>query len=228
MSTKILLVDDDVPLAHTLSSFLIDNGYTPLVAYTAEDGLLLTQTQSPQLAILDVMVPTMGGIDLCKRIRAFSDIPILFLTAMGQVEQVVQGLESGADDYIVKPFKSPELLARMKAHLRRANPAHSQSLMEFKQGQFTINMSARSVTVHGQNVDLTKREFDLLLALARNPGRVITTGELMRMAWGAEHYTSDSVKPYIHYLRKKLEADPTSPKWIRTVRGIGYRFIEPS
>lgn len=228
MSTKILLVDDDVQLTHTIASFLTEADYTPLEAYTAEDGLLIARTQTPQLALLDVMVPTMGGLGLCRKIREFSDIPILFLTAMGQVDQVVQGLESGADDYIVKPFKAPELLARIKAHLRRANPLPAQPLLQFGQGQLTIDLASHIVTVSGQVVDLTKREFELLATLARNPGRVITINELIRLAWGVDHYTTDSIKPYIHYLRKKLETDPTAPKWIHTVRGVGYRFTEHS
>jgi two-component system KDP operon response regulator KdpE len=226
MPQKVLLVDDDVRLAETVQSILSDAGYAPLVAHTAEDGLRLALTNEPDLAILDVMVPTMGGWEMCRRIRSFSQLPIIFLTALGDVDDVVRGLEMGADDYLVKPFRQPELLARVKAHLRRAAPGSGGQRLVFGQNELVIDLVERTVRVQGEAVELTPREFDLLAALATDAGRVLTKGELLRSAWDLGDEAEDNLKPYIHYLRKKIEADPAAPRWIQTARGVGYRFAE--
>jgi two-component system KDP operon response regulator KdpE len=226
MPQKVLLVDDDVRLAETVQSILNDAGYAPLVAHTAEDGLRLALTNEPDLAILDVMVPTMGGWEMCRRIRSFSQLPIIFLTALGDVDDVVRGLEMGADDYLVKPFRQPELLARVKAHLRRAAPGSGGQRLVFGQNELVIDLVERTVRVQGEAVELTPREFDLLAALATDAGRVLTKGELLRSAWDLGDEAEDNLKPYIHYLRKKIEADPAAPRWIQTARGVGYRFAE--
>lgn len=226
MPHKVLLVDDDVRLTETVQSILEDAGYAPLVAHTAEDGLQMALTNEPDLAILDVMVPTMGGWEMCRRIRSFSQVPILFLTALGDVDDVVRGLEMGADDYLVKPFRQPELLARVKAHLRRAAPGSGGQRLVFGQNELVIDLVQRTVRVQGKEVELTPREFDLLAALAGDAGRVLTKGELLRSAWNMGDEAEDNLKPYIHYLRKKIEADPAAPRWIQTARGVGYRFVE--
>jgi DNA-binding response OmpR family regulator len=228
MSQRILIVDDDISLTSSLASLLADAGFTVETAYTAEDGLLLARTVKPDLALLDVMVPVFGGLELCRRIRSFSDMPIIFLTALGGVNQIVEGLELGADDYIVKPFRSLELLARVKAHLRRMSEGdrRDQELV-FGDREIIIDQFTRRILVRGVVVELTPREYDLLVTLAQTPGRVCTTSELMRRAWGInEPDGSDNIKPYIHYLRKKLEVDPAAPRWILTVRGVGYRFAD--
>lgn len=226
MSLKILVVDDDIPLARTLQHILDGAGYDMLAAYTAEDGLHLALSEQPDLVLLDVMIPSMGGWEVCRRIRSKSAVPILFLTALGDSENIVRGLEMGGDDYIVKPFDPPVVLARIKAHLRRAS-ASDQIRQQFASddGAFLLDLPNHAVSVDGQAVDLTPREFELLAALARNAGRVLTASELVSLAWGMENQGArDNIKPYIHYLRKKIERDPTAPRWVLTVRGIGYRF----
>lgn len=228
ISHTILVVDDDIPLTKTIAATLKQAGYRVLSAHTAEDGLVLASVSKPDLAILDVMVPNMGGLELCRSIRAYSNMPIIFLSALGEVDQVVGGLELGADDYMVKPFKSPELLARIKAQLRRAPANAALQHLVFDNGALEIDLEAHQVTLRGQIIDLTPREYDLLLVLASNAGRVITTNELSQKAWGiSQGEAGDNIKPYIHYLRKKIEDDPASPSWILTVRGVGYRFAEP-
>jgi len=223
---KILVVDDDIPLTKTIVQILTSANYIPIIAYTAEDGVHLARSKNPDLALLDVMVPTMGGWEMCRQIRQFSDMPIIFLTAMGNVENVVQGLEVGADDYIVKPFDSTEVLARIMALLRRVTPqSNAIELFNFGNGDLIIDTSAHQVTVCGNNIALTKREYELLIILARNAGKVVATAELAKQAWQLEDsYGVNNIKPYIHYLRKKIETDPADPRWIHTIRGVGYRL----
>ncbi|GAB4270113.1 MAG: response regulator transcription factor [Candidatus Promineifilaceae bacterium] len=230
-NAKILVVDDDMALAKTIEHILRDAHFQPLLAFTAEDGLALAEVAQPDLALLDVMVPSMGGWELCRQLREVSDMPILFLTALGHVTDVVKGLELGADDYLVKPFDGVELLARIKAHLRRAwreserkhngSPAHI-----FDNGFLYIDTKNRLVRLNGQPVEFTPREFDLLAVLAQRAGQVVPTLELVQTAWQLTDETAVSnIKPYIHYLRKKLETDPADPQIIQTVRGVGYRLV---
>ncbi|MCP4422967.1 MAG: response regulator transcription factor [Chloroflexi bacterium] len=226
MSAKILIIDDDAALAKTIERVLLDAGYTAVIAHTTEDGIHLTLTEQPDLILLDVMVPSQGGWTACQQIRRFSEAPIIFLTALDAVENIVCGLEMGADDYIAKPFDQDELLARVMAHLRRGQAdASAAQKYEFNDGALIIDIPAHVVTINGEAVELTPREFDLLLALATNAGQVVSTAELVQRAWGyTDQDALDNIKTYIHYLRKKIEDDPASPYWIRTVRGIGYRF----
>ncbi|MCA9976470.1 MAG: response regulator transcription factor [Anaerolineales bacterium] len=227
MSGRILVVDDDVPLTKTIERTLGYAGYTVQVAYTAEDGLHQAFAEQPDLILLDIMVPSMGGWAFCRRVREVSSTPIIFLTALGNTENIVYGLEVGADDYMVKPFEEAELLARIKAHLRRMQSVPPASQLTFGEGAVLIDLQARQVLVNGRSVELTPREFDLLLALTVQPGRVIPTADLVERAWGfTDKAAAENVKPYIHYLRKKIEIDPASPRWILTVRGVGYRFAE--
>jgi DNA-binding response OmpR family regulator len=226
MLSKILIVDDDVSLTKTIETILKAANYKPLVAYTAEDGVALAKKEEPDLALLDVMVPTMGGWEMCRQMRQFSDMPIIFLTAMGNVENVVQGLEVGADDYIVKPFEPPEVLARIMAHLRRTSTQSAkEDRFNFGHGGLVIDIPARQVLVDGKAKELTNREFQLLAVLAKNAGKVVTTADLATQAWQIkDRYGVDNIKPYIHYLRKKIEPDPAAPHWIQTIRGVGYRL----
>lgn len=226
MLTKILVVDDDTVLTKTLEQVLQSEMYYPIVAHTAEDGLRLALLEKPDLILLDVMIPAMGGWEMCRRLRQKSNVPVIFLTALGTSNDVVYGLEIGADDYIIKPFEPPVILARIKAQLRRMSVnTETPNQLSFGGGKIEIDLSGRSVTCNNELVELTRREFDLLAALAINAGRVIPTPELAIQAWGPEYSTSrENIKPYVHYLRKKIEVDPTSPYWIKTVRGIGYRF----
>lgn len=226
MLTKILIVDDDIALTQTLEQVLQSAMYYPIVAHTAEDGLRLALLEQPDLILLDVMIPAMGGWEMCRRLRQKSSVPVIFLTALGTSNDVVHGLEIGADDYIIKPFEPPIILARIKAQLRRMSANTDTPIqLSFGNGKIEIDLAGRSVSCENVLVDLTRREFDLLATLAKNAGRVIPTPELAIQAWGPEYSTSsENIKPYVHYLRKKIETDPTSPHWIQTVRGIGYRF----
>jgi DNA-binding response OmpR family regulator len=225
MSTQILVVDDDLPLCQTITEVLTTAGYTPLVAHTAEDGLRLAQTHKPPLILLDVMLPgNMGGWELCTRLRQFTAVPIIFMTALHDTANIVQGLNLGADDYITKPFQPAEFLARLAAHLRR-HTGQTPNQLIFGNQELIINLSAHTVWANGTEIDLTPREFELLVTLAQRPGTVIRTHELLELAWGAGYgEVTDNIKPYIHYLRKKIEQDPAAPRWILTVRGVGYRF----
>lgn len=226
----VLIVDDDVPLTQAMAKMLTDVGLHPHVAHTAEDGIRLALMHQPNLVLLDVMIPTMGGWEACRQLRQASDVPIIFLTALGNVENVVHGLQLGADDYLVKPVEKAEFVARVQAHLRRlqkltAQPSQNENELVYGNGDLRIDFIARKAIVVGEEVSLTPREFDLLSVLATNQGRVIPTQELVNQAWGmTDEAASDNIKPYIHYLRKKIEHDPASPRWILTVRGVGYRF----
>lgn len=225
MSGTILIVDDDVALTKTIERILNESHYTALFAHTAEDGVRLVQEERPDLILLDVMIPSMGGWAVCRTVRQFTQTPIIFLTALGGVEEIVKGLEIGADDYMVKPFDRAEFLARVKAHLRRSQTAPLTSRYELGDGALVIDTAAHIVYVNNEAVDLTPREFDLLRVLAARAGQVVSTAELVKEAWSlTDRDALDNIKPYIHYLRKKIEADPAAPRWLLTVRGIGYRL----
>lgn len=221
---KILVVEDDTYLTQTIGHLLRLSGFEAVIAHTAEDGYLQAQNFHPDLILLDVMVPNMGGWELCKKLRTLTAVPIIFMTALGNPEDIVKGLNLGADDYIPKPFENDVLIARMRAHLRRSGGAQADELV-FGEGEIRINIAGFQIFVRGEEVEFTPREFELLSILARNHGRVIRTSELLEQAWGSNYADSkDNIKPYIHYLRKKIERDPAAPEWIITVRGIGYRF----
>jgi len=200
-------------------------GFEVVKAYRADDGLRAAYRTHPDLILLDIMMPGMDGWEVCRRLRELSDVPILFLTAKDDVRDIVRGLEMGADDYIVKPYDSDELVARIRAHLRRVPQTSVSKELVFDGGNLRINFISREVRVRGELVHLTPKEFNLLGVLARNAGRVITRSELVREAWGPEYGDAiDSLKLYIHYLRQKIELDPQKPLYILTSRGVGYRF----
>lgn len=229
MKQKILVVEDDIQLSRTIQQLLQDNDYEVILSHTAEDGLEQAQANSPDLVLLDVMVPHMGGWQLCGRLRKFTAVPIIFLTALSNTADIVKGLQLGADDYITKPFEHAEFLARVSAHLRRHVGPVSDRL-SFDEGALQIDLSNYMVMVNGEEMELTPREFSLLAVLAKNAGRVVATEDLLEEAWGEAYANAkQNIKPYIHYLRKKIEQDPAAPRWIKTVRGVGYRFnIEDS
>jgi DNA-binding response OmpR family regulator len=173
------------------------------------------------------MMPDMDGWDVCKRLREMSDVPIIFLTARGETRDVVRGLEMGADDYVTKPYDNEELVARVRAHLRRSPRPNMSEELVFNNGDFRINFMNREVRVRNEIKHLTPKEFNLLGVLVRNAGRVVTRNELVTEAWGDEYADAiDSLKLYIHYLRQKLESNPDRPEYILTLRGVGYRFID--
>ena len=226
MTHKILVIDDDDNTLWLVSALLQHQGYEVLKTPSPMEGLKMAKDQKPDLVLLDVMMPEMDGWEVCRRLREFSEIPILFITAKTAIKDVVKGLEIGGDDYVVKPFDNRELIARVKAHLRRGKDSRNVEELSFGNGDLHINFLTREVTVRGQLVELTPKEFSLLSLLAQNSGRVLTRGELIAQAWGPEYGESnDSLKLYIHYLRKKIERNPARPDFILTSRGVGYRFV---
>jgi two-component system KDP operon response regulator KdpE len=225
MSEKILIIDDEDTTVDLLSILLTHKGFEVIKAYRAEEGLRKAYRTHPDLVLLDIMMPDMDGWEVCRRLRELSDMPIVFLTARTEIKDVVKGLEMGADDYIVKPHDNEELIARIRAHLRRVPKNSFSEEMIFDGGRFRVNFLNREVVVDGEQRHLTPKEFGLLSVLVRNAGRVVTRSDLVTEAWGPEYSDAiDSLKLYIHYLRKKIETDPTRPKYILTSRGVGYRF----
>lgn len=227
MAEKILVIDDEETTVQLIGILLERRGYEVIKALRAEEGLRKAYRTQPDLVLLDIMMPDMDGWEVCKRLRDMSDVPIVFLTARGEVRDVVRGLEMGADDYIVKPYDNEELVARVRAHLRRAPRSNLSEELVFNGGDFRINFMNREVRVRNEVKHLTPKEFSLLSVLVRNAGRVVTRSELVTEAWGEEYADAiDSLKLYIHYLRQKLEANPNRPEYIITLRGVGYRFMD--
>ena len=225
MPSKILIIDDDENTLWLLGTLLQHHGFSVDKSSSATDGLQMARESKPDLVLLDVMMPEMDGWEVCRRLRETSDVPIVFITAKSSVKDVVKGLEIGGDDYIVKPFDNHELLARIRTQLRRGPGDRASDELVFADGSLVINFLTREVTVYGQPVELTPKEFTLLSVLARNAGRVLTRGELITQTWGPEYgEANESLKLYIHYLRKKIERDPNRPEVILTSRGVGYRF----
>ena len=225
MSEKILIIDDEETTVQLIGMLLERRGFEVIKAYNADDGLRKAYRSQPDLVLLDIMMPDMDGWEVCKRLRDMSDVPIIFLTARGEVRDIVHGLEIGADDYIPKPFDNDELVARIRAHLRRAPKPNMSEELVFNGGEFRVNFMNREVRVRNEVKHLTPKEFNLLGVLVRNAGRVVPRNELVVEAWGEEYADAiDSLKLYIHYLRQKVERDPERPDYILTSRGVGYRF----
>jgi DNA-binding response OmpR family regulator len=225
MSEKILVIDDEEPTVQLIAMLLDRRGFEVIKAFRAEEGLRKAYRYQPDLVLLDIMMPDMDGWEVCKRLREMSDVPIIFLTARGETREVVRGLEMGADDYVVKPYDNDELVARVKAHLRRSPRPNMSEELIFDNGNFRINFMNREVYVRNELKHLTPKEFNLLGVLVRNAGRVVTRTDLVTQAWGDEYADAiDSLKLYVHYLRQKLEANPQQPDYILTSRGVGYRF----
>lgn len=225
MKRSVLLIEDDVNINEQIVLLLHRAGYAIDFFFTAENGLKAAKERTYDLVLLDVMVPVMGGWELCRRLREHCNTPLIFITALDRPEEVVRGLSLGADDYLVKPFDMKVLLARIEANLRRRPQDEEEETYHFGENEITIDRPAHRVTIRGQVVDFTPREFSLLTTMAAYAGRVIPTNDLLAQAWGEGYRdTPENIKPYIHYLRKKIEEDPTNPQWINTVRGVGYRF----
>jgi two-component system KDP operon response regulator KdpE len=226
MTEKILVIDDEEPTVNLIAMLLERRGFEAIKAFGAEEGLRKAYRHQPDLVLLDIMMPDMDGWEVCKRLREMSDVPIIFLTARGDVKDIVKGLEMGADDYVVKPYENDELVARVRAHLRRSPRPNMSEELVFNGGDFRINFMNREVWVRNEIKHLTPKEFNLLGVLVRSAGRVVTRTELVTQAWGEEYADAiDSLKLYIHYLRQKLEINPQQPEYILTSRGVGYRFV---
>ena len=225
MAPKILVIDDDENTLWLVSTLLQHNDFEVIKSASATEGLNMAREQAPDLVLLDVMMPDMDGWEVCRRLRETSAVPVIFITAKSSVKDVVKGLEIGGDDYVVKPFDNHELLARIRTQLRRGTTQRGEDELAFSDGALHINFLTREVMVYGQPVELTPKEFTLLSVLARNAGRVLARSELITQTWGPEYgEANESLKLYIHYLRKKIEKDPNNPEFILTSRGVGYRF----
>ncbi|AKT39416.1 response regulator transcription factor [Chondromyces crocatus] len=221
MAQRVLLIDDDVRLHELLASYLEQNGFSITGAHDGPRGLAALATGTFDAIVLDVMMPGMDGVEVVRRIRAKSSIPILMLTARGEEADRVVGLEMGADDYIAKPFSPRELVARLRAVLRRGRSETSGE--RFVLGDIVIDVPGRVVSVGGRPVDLTGIEFDILVALGRRAGRVVPRDALLEAAGRADvHVGERTVDVHISHLRQKLGDDPRAPKLIKTVRGVGY------
>jgi len=221
VALRVLLVDDDVRLFDLLSTYLGQNGFHVTSASDGPRGLAALEAGTFDVVLLDLMMPGMDGIEVCRRIRQKSNIPVLMLTARGDETDRVVGLEMGADDYVAKPFSPRELVARIKAVLRRARPdVVGERLVA---GDIVVDLGQRTVTRAGESIDLTGLEFDLLCALVRRPGRVVARDALLSEAGRGDVAVGErTVDVHVSHLRQKLGDDPRSPKLIKTVRGIGY------
>ncbi len=222
MSTRILVVDDDTALSEMIGIMLEGDGYTPTFCADGAEALEAFQRVDPDLVLLDLMLPGMDGIEVCRRIRAESDTPIIMLTARSDTQDVVAGLEAGADDYVPKPFKSKELLARVRTRLRRqTEPGPSEHV---RVGDLDIDVAGHQVRRGAAQIALTPLEFDLVVTLARQPWKVFTREELLEQVWGYQHAADTRlVNVHVQRLRAKIERDPEHPEIVLTVRGVGYR-----
>ena len=227
MPEKILVIDDDLLLLTLIQQSLERDNYTIRTAQNGNEGLDLMEKIKPDLIILDIMMPGVSGWELCEVIRRTSMVPIIMLTARGSHNDIVRGLQSGADDYLVKPFHQAELLARVSAVLRRvrANPIASTEPLSFGDGELVIDPGDHKVMRNSEEIELTPTEFNLLLFMADRPGRILSTEVIFDNVWSYDTEANvESVKWYVWRLRKKIEANPSKPKYIITERGIGYRF----
>jgi two-component system KDP operon response regulator KdpE len=228
---KILLVDDapDVIEAVRLGMSLLWRDVDLIDASTGGDALDLVERETPDLVLLDIGLPEMHGFDVLREIRAFSDVPVIMLTARDSTMDKVKGLELGADDYVTKPFDHLELLARIQAVLRRLDMAAPRSRTpSFHSGALEVDFSAQEARLDGVRVDLTPTEYKLLYHLVRNAGQILTHGTLLARVWGREYVDEvDYIRVYIRRLRSKLGDDPEHPRYIQTERGLGYRFLQP-
>ena len=224
--TKVLVVEDDPGILRTVADNLRFEQYEVVTAMDGETALVVQQDQQADLIVLDLMLPRMNGLEVCRRLRASDDqVPVLVLTARGEEADRVAGLDLGADDYVVKPFSIPELMARIRALLRRASTASTlRSTLAF--GEVQIDFRRYSAQRDGTPVDLTRKEFALLRFLASRENTVVTRDELLNKVWGFDKYPlTRTVDNHISGLRAKLEADPGRPVHIQTVHGVGYKFV---
>ena len=221
---KVLVVDDEQPIVDAVVYNLRKEGYQTLTAGDAEQCLSLARAERPDLILLDVMLPSASGFDVCRSLRKQSDVPIIMLTARAEETDRVVGLEIGADDYITKPFSMRELIARVKTVLRR-NIAPAAPAEKIEVDALQIDPDRYEVKVRGKAVELTRKEFDLLTFLARHPGQAFSRQTLLDRVWGADAYVLErTVDVHIRWLREKIEAVPSDPYYLLTVRGVGYKF----
>ena len=221
---RILVVDDEPQLTRVLLRSLTSKGYDVRIAGDGEFALQTVHDWTPSLVITDLAMPNMGGLELCRRLREVSDVPIVVLSVRGEEKTKVEALDAGADDYVTKPFGMDELLARIRAALRRQPVADAQTRI-LEAGEFRVDLDAHVVTRGGNEVHLTPKEFDLLAHLVRNAGKVLTHRALLGAVWGGDYTEQpEYLRVFIGQLRKKIELDPSNPRYILTEPWIGYRF----
>lgn len=224
-SQRILVVDDEPQIARVLRRSLASRGYEVQVAGEGEEALEIFNSWAPDLVITDLSMPNMGGLELCRRIRATSHAPIIVLSVKGEERAKVEALDAGADDYVTKPFGIDELLARVRAALRRAPTATDQRIKVLQAGDFRADTEAHNVEVRGAEVHLTPKEYELLVYLIRHPNKALTHRALLGAVWGGDYVEqTEYLRVFIGQLRKKIEPDPAKPRYILTEPWIGYRF----
>jgi DNA-binding response OmpR family regulator len=225
--TRILLVDDEQPVQKLLTFPLQKEGYEVVQAFDGQQALTAFDEQQFDLVVLDIMLPRMDGLEVCRRLRAKSRVPIIMLTAKTEEIDKVLGLELGADDYITKPFSMREFRSRVRAALRRAEmvPSGNPDEEPLERGDLRIDFAKRRTDVRGTQVELTYVEFEILATLARSPGRVFSRDMLLESVWGDSAYRDPrTVDVHVRHIREKVERDPRKPRYVSTVRGVGYRF----
>ena len=221
----ILIVEDDDTVREALSAGLESEGYEVILSDNGLDGLKQAKEEGPDLILLDLMLPEMDGLSVCRALRRNSDVPIIMLTARGTEMDKIVGLETGADDYVVKPFSLGELLARIRSLLRRTRNDKQENQMQLTSGNVSLDLTSRRVSKDDAEVHLTQKEFNLLAELMRNKGAVLSRDLLLEKVWGYSYVgNTHTVDVHIRWLREKIELDPSKPVRIVTVRGVGYRF----
>ncbi|HWE88744.1 MAG TPA: response regulator transcription factor [Pseudonocardiaceae bacterium] len=225
---RVLVVDDDVTVRDVVRRYLEHAGYRVAVAGDGEHALRIAAESAPDLVVLDLMLPGMDGLEVCRRLHAAGAMPVVMLTALGEEEDRIAGLRLGADDYVTKPFSPRELVLRVGSVLRRANGGdpvrHTERPAELADGELRLDIDARRATVAGLPLPLTVREFDLLAFLIANPGSAFTRAELLERVWGWDFGDQSTVTVHVRRLREKIEPDPARPARIATVWGVGYRY----
>ncbi|MFI9612237.1 response regulator transcription factor [Streptomyces sp. NPDC052023] len=221
---RVLVVDDDPTVAEVVSGYLDRAGYVVDRAGDGPDALARATAHWPDLVVLDLMLPGMDGLEVCRRMRVRGPVPVIMLTARGDEDDRILGLEVGADDYVTKPFSPRELVLRVESVLRRTRPVPQQSTDSLGAAGLTVDPAARRAARNGDELALTIREFDLLAFFLRHPGRAFSREELMREVWGWDFGDLSTVTVHVRRLRGKVEDDPARPRFIQTVWGVGYRF----
>ena len=222
---KVLVVDDELPILEAVAYSLKKEGYAVITATDAEQCLESVKRDSPSLILLDVMLPSASGFDVCRMLRKQTDIPIIMLTARAEETDRVSGLEIGADDYVTKPFNMRELMARVKGVLRRTSPQETLAQAVIRAGNITIDPNRYEVRIEERPLTLSPKEFELLRFFVTHPGQVFTRQVLLDRVWGAEAYVEErTVDVHIRWLREKIEISPSQPVRLLTVRGVGYKF----
>ncbi|MBQ2971239.1 MAG: response regulator transcription factor [Ruminococcus sp.] len=221
---KILIVDDDTNICELLRLYIEKEGYSTAIAYDGVQALELFNREQPNLVLLDIMMPKLDGWQVCREIRKTSDCPIIMITAKGEVFDKILGLELGADDYVVKPFEAKEVVARVRAVLRRTGISEEEPIKEVNWDKLSINLTNYELKVNGVQIDTPPKEMELLYHLASNPNKVYTRDQLLDQVWGFEYY-GDSRTVDVHVKRIREKIDGVSDKWeLRTVWGVGYKF----